>query len=108
MTAEEEAQVAQEYLEQDFSDTWMGTMEFTTDGNYVFDVGGEHYENYFVMDDKDSTLHVFMQDHYMEMDVLSVDDHQLNLKWISAYLYDLDGDNNKESIVYSSYFTLTK
>jgi hypothetical protein len=105
---EEEALAAEESNENDFRDAWMGTMEFRADGNYVFDVGGGHYESYFVMDKNDSTLHVFMQDHYMEMDILSVSDHQLNLHWDQLYYQDLDGDNNKEAIDYSSYFTLEK
>jgi hypothetical protein len=105
---EEEAQEIYEANKEAYRESWTGTMEFLSDGNYEFNVGGENYKNYWYLTDDEKTIQVFFIDHYLDFDILSLSENQMDLLFDQIYYSDIVGDNKKEAIAYSNHFTLLK
>jgi hypothetical protein len=83
-------------------------MQFLQDGTYDFNVGGENYQNDWYLSDDEKTIHVFFVNHYMDLDILSLSETEMDLVFDQIYYSDIVGDNKKEAIAYDNHFTLLK
>jgi hypothetical protein len=103
-----EAQEIYEANKTAYQDSWTGTMQFLQDGTYDFNVGGENYQNDWYLSDDEKTIHVFFVNHYMDLDILSLSETEMELLFDQVYYSDIVGDNKKEAIAYDNHFTLLK
>ncbi len=105
---EQEALEIYEANKTAYRDSWTGTMQFLQDGTYEFNVGGENYQNDWYLSDDEKTIHVYFVNYYMDLDILSLSETEMNLVFDQIYYSDIVGDNKKEAIAYDNHFKLLK
>lgn len=105
---EEEAQAEFERNENAYRESWTGTMYFKQDGTYEFNVGGEYYSSDWYLSEDEKTIHVYFTGYYMDLDIVSLDEKMMRLRFDQIYYVDINNDYNKEAIAYMNDFTLEK
>ncbi len=106
--SEEEAQEAFEENQKAYKEFWTGTMHFYEHDRYEFNMGEDIYSSSWYLSDDEKTIHVLFTGYYMNFDIISVDENNMNLQLRQTFYFDIDGDGIKDTIKYLNGYTLEK